>query len=37
MIEFNPNESNSIKSITNKKNMRVDVTTRFIKGKMLMF
>ena len=37
MIEFNPNESNSIKSITNKKNMGVDVTTRFIKGKMLMF
>ena len=37
MIGFDPNECNSIKSIAIEKDMQVDVTTRLIKGKMLMF
>ena len=37
MIDFEYNASNSIKSIAIKKNTNVNVTSRFIKGKMLMF
>ena len=37
MIDFNKNECNSIKSIVIKGNTTIDVTSRFIKGKMLMF
>ena len=37
MIEFDKKECNSIKSILVKKNTTIDVSTRFIKGKMLMF
>ena len=37
MIEFDKNECNSIKSIVIKGNMTIDVSSRFIKGKMLMF
>ena len=37
MIDFEYNASNSIKSIAIKKNTNVKVTSRFIKGKMLMF
>ena len=37
MIDSDQNECNSIKSIAIKKNLEVDVTIRFIKGKMLMF
>ena len=37
MIDFDYNSSNSIKSLAIKKNANVKVTSRFIKGKMLMF
>ena len=37
MIDFEYNSSNSIKSLAIKKNTNVKVTSRFIKGKMLMF
>ena len=37
MINSDQNECNNIKSIAMKKNLEVDVTIRFIKGKMLMF
>ena len=37
MIEFDKNECNSIKSIVIKGNTTIDVSSRFIKGKMLMF
>ena len=37
MIDFDKNECNSIKSIIVKGNTNIDVTSRFIKGKMLMF
>ena len=37
MIDFEYNGSNSIKSLAIKKNTNVKVTSRFIKGKMLMF
>ena len=36
MIDFDFNECNSIKSIAIKRNT-VDITSRFIKGKMFMF
>ena len=37
MIDFNKRESNSIKSIVVNNSTTVDVSTRFCKGKMLMF
>ena len=37
MIDFDENECNSIKSIVIKGNTTIDITSRFIKGKMLMF
>ena len=37
MIDFDKNECNSIKSIAIKGNATIEVTSRFIKGKMLMF
>ena len=37
MIDFEYNGSTSIKSLAIKKNTNVKVTSRFIKGKMLMF
>ena len=37
MIDFDKNECNSIESIVVKGNTTVDVTSRFIKEKMLMF
>ena len=37
MIDFDKNECNSIKSIIVKSDTNIDVTLRFIKGKMLMF
>ena len=37
MINFEHNNCNSIKSLAIKKNNNVKVTSRFIKGKMLMF
>ena len=37
MIDFEYNASNSIKSLAIKKKTNVKVTSRFIKGKMLMF
>ena len=37
MIDFDKNKCNSIKSITVKSDTNIDVTLRFIKGKMLMF
>ena len=37
MIDFDKNECNSIKSIIVKSNTNIDVTSRFIRGKMLMF
>ena len=37
MADFDKNECNSIKSIAIKGNTTIDVTARFIKGKMLMF
>ena len=37
MIDFDKNECNNIKSIAVKGNTSVDVTSRFIKGKILMF
>ena len=37
MIDFNKRESNSIKSIVVNSSTTVDVSTRFCKGKMLMF
>ena len=37
MIDFDKKECNSIKSIVVKGNTTMDVTSRFIKGKMLMF
>ena len=37
MIEFDKNECNSIKSIVIKGNTTIDVSSRFIKDKMLMF
>ena len=37
MIDFEYNASNSIKSLAIKKNTNVKVTSRFMKGKMLMF
>ena len=37
MIDFEYNGCNSIKSLAIKKNTNVKVTSRFIKGKMLMF
>ena len=37
MIDFDKNECNSIKLIAVKGNTTLDVTSRFIKGKMLMF
>ena len=36
-IDFNKNNSNSIKSLAMKKNTTVKVTSRFMNGKMLMF
>ena len=37
MIDFDKNKCNSIKSIIVKSDTNIDVTLRFIKGKMLMF
>ena len=37
MIDFEYNDCNSIKSLAIKKSTNVKVTSRFIKGKMLMF
>ena len=37
MIDFDHNECNSIKSIIVKSDANIDVSSRFIKGKMLMF
>ena len=37
MIDFDHNECNSIKSIIVKGDTNIDVSSRFIKGKMLMF
>ena len=37
MIDFDQSECNSVKSIVVKGNTTIDVTSRFIKGKMLMF
>ena len=37
MIGFDKNECNSIKSIIVKSDTNIDVTSRFIKGKMLIF
>ena len=37
MIDFDKNECNSIKSIIVKSDTNIDVTSRFIKGKMLIF
>ena len=37
MIDFDKNECSSIKSIAIKGNMTINVTARFIKGKMLTF
>ena len=37
MIDFDHNECNSIKSIIVKGNTNIDVSSRFIKGKMLLF
>ena len=37
MIEFDKNECNSMKSIVIKDNATIDVSSQFIKGKMLMF
>ena len=37
MIDFDKNECNGIKSIIVKGNINIDVSSRFIKGKMLMF
>ena len=37
MIDFNKNEYNSIKSIAMKGNTNIEVTSRFIKAKILMF
>ena len=37
MIDFENNECNSIKSIIVKGDTNIKVTSRFIKGKMLMF
>ena len=37
MIDFDENECNSIKSIIVKGDTNIDVSSRFIKGKMLMF
>ena len=36
MIDFDKNEYNSIKSIVIKENTTIEVTSRFIKEKMLM-
>ena len=36
MIDFNENRTNSIKSIAMEKNLTVELTIRFMKGKMLM-
>ena len=36
MIEFDHEQTISIESIVTKKNTEIDVSTRFIKGKMLM-
>ena len=36
MIDFDKNQCNSIKSIAIKGNTTIEVTSRFIKGKMLM-
>ena len=37
MTDFDKNECNSIKLIIVKSDMNIDVTLRFMKGKMLMF
>ena len=37
MIDFENNECNSIKSIIVKGDTNIEVSSRFIKGKMLMF
>ena len=37
MIDFENNECNSIKSIIVKRDINIDVSSHFIKGKMLMF
>ena len=37
MIDFDKNECNGIKSIIVKGDINIDVSSRFIKGKMLMF
>ena len=37
MVDFDESECNSIKSIVIKGNTTIDVTSRFIKRKMLMF
>ena len=37
MIDFNKRESNSIKSIAVNSSIVVDVSTKYCKGKMLMF
>ena len=37
MIDCDFNECNSTKLIAIKRNTTVDITSRFIKGKMLMF
>ena len=36
MIDFNENRTNSIKSIAMEKNLTIELTIRFMKGKMLM-
>ena len=37
MVDFDKNECDIIKSIIVKSDTNIDVTSRFIKGKMLMF
>ena len=37
IIDFDKNEYNSIKSIAIKGNTTIEETSRFVKGKMLMF
>ena len=37
MIDFNRKEYNSIKSISLKVNTNINVTSKFINGKVLMF
>ena len=37
MIDFDKKECNSIKSTAVRRNTTIDATSRFIKGRMLMF